>query len=623
MDLPFGVIPTTLFVTPLAVLAALFPATFAGLARGLVNWRAFLVTFGILSTLSTIYYFVRPLLPDAWWVGLTSFTCVELLVLLGGVVWATRRHAVTTPSAELPSWKSIGFLAGLAVAVGLLMVLTTMIAMWISTGSPFRISWAELFNQAGKIPLRELSAAAVGLLLAAAYGVYRRCCGPKGRTQGVSAESVALGGVLFLGAVLQVTSFDHPQPTSTLGEVQNGAESKSTLQLLDVELWHESPALEQAMSGIAVGPKHIAFGGIVSSLTNHGGVALVNRSTAQHEWTYTEPGLKIVYCTPLIHDGVVYFGEGMHTDQNCRMFAVELENKKQRWAFSTSSHTEGTPLLLKDRLYFSAGDDGVYATDLQGHVLFHHPGQLLGQHIDTSVTHANGSLYFGSGYHTTEAVCVEAQSGAPRWTTPLTYRSFGQPLVQGNRVYLGTGTGNLTDDLSNEPEPTHPRETTPAGQVVCLNATTGKEVWHVDLPRSVHASMAVDGRAVYAACRDGRLYAFDRFDGTKLWSVDYGQPLNTGVTLASYTEAKLSVALYLATADGLIAAHDPASGKLLWSRDLKKMLNADVMIYHPPVWVPGDDPRTRELYLAITKVNRNNGASRACIVRITDALREE
>ena len=108
MELPFGVIPTTLFVTPLAVLAALFPATFAGLARGLVNWRAFLVTFGILSTLSTIYYFVRPLLPDAWWVGLTSFTCVELLVLLVGVVWATRRHAVTAPNAELPTWKSIG-----------------------------------------------------------------------------------------------------------------------------------------------------------------------------------------------------------------------------------------------------------------------------------------------------------------------------------------------------------------------------------------------------------------------------------------------------------------------------------------------------------------------------------
>ena len=616
-----GVIPTTLFVTPLAILATLFPATFAGLARGLVNWRAYLVSFGILSTLSTIYYFVRPLLPDVWWVGPTVFTIIEFLILLAGAVWATRRHAVTAPSAELPTWKSIYLLCCLVAAVGLLMLLTTMIAQWIGTGSPFNVNLTDLLNQAGKIPLRELSAAAVGLLLAAVYGVYRRCCGPKGRLQGVSAESVALGGVLFLAAVLQVSSFKTQPSPSTIGEVQTGTENKSRLQLLDVELWHESLALEQAMSGIAVGPKHIALGGIVSGLTNQGGLALVNRSTAKHEWTYSEPGLRIVYCTPLIHDGTVYFGEGMHTDRNCRMFAVELENKKQRWAFPTSSHTEGTPLLLKDRLVFSAGDDGVYATDLQGNVLFHHPGQPLGQHIDTSVTQANGLLYFGSGYHTTAAVCLDAQSGVPRWTTPLTYRSFGQPLVQGNRVYLGTGTGNLTEDLSREPEPTRPRETTPAGQVVCLNATTGAEVWHVDLPRSVHASLAVDGKAVYAACRDGRLSAFDRFDGTKLWSVDYGQPLNTGVTLASYTEAKLSVALYLATADGLIAAHDPATGKLLWSRDLKTMLNADVTVYHPPVWVPGDDARTRELYLAITKVNRNNGASRACIVRITDRLR--
>jgi outer membrane protein assembly factor BamB len=616
----FGVIPTTLFVTPLAVLAALFPATFAGLAKGLVKWRAFLVTFGALSTLSTIYFFVRPLLPDAWWVGPTTFTIVELLLLFLGFVWATRRYAVTAPTADAPGWKAIYLLVGLAVAIGLLMLLTTMVATWIGTGSPFNINLGELLNQAGKIPLRELSGAALGLLLAAGFGVYRRCCGPRGRTQGVSSETVALGGVLFLGAVLQVSSFkNHPAPT--IGEVQVGTDAKSHLQLQDIELWHESPALEQAMSGLAVGPKHIAMGGIVSSLTNQGGVALINRVTAQHEWLYTSPDLRIVYCTPLIHDGVVYFGEGMHTDKNCRMFAVELDTKKQRWALPTTSHTEGMPLLLKERLVFAAGDDGVYATGLQGNVLFHHPGQPVGQHIDSSITQADGFLYFGSGYQTTAAVCLDATSGVPRWTTPLAYRSFGQLLVQGNRVYLGTGTGNLSEDLSNEPEPNRPRETTPAGQVLCLDATTGKELWKVDLPRSVHASIAVDGRAVYAACRDGRVYAFDRFDGAKLWSVDYGQPLNTGLTLATYTEAKLSVAMYLATADGVVSAHDPASGKLLWSRDLKTVLNADVQVYHPPVWVPGEDARTRELYLPITKINRNNGSSRACIVRITDSNR--
>jgi outer membrane protein assembly factor BamB len=617
-----GVIPTTLFVTPLAVLAALFPATFAGLARGLVNWRAFLVSFGVLTTLSTVYYFVRPLLPDSEWIGLPAFTILELLVLLVGLVWATRRQAVVTPVAEAPLWKSVLLLLCVVKGVAVLMLLTTMVAQWIGTGSPFNIQLVELWNLAGKVPLRELSAAAVGLLLAALYGMYRRWFGPKGRTQALSMESVALGGVLFLGVVLQVASWKIQVRPSAIGDVQTEAEGKSAVQLQDIELWHESPALEQAFSGVAIGPKHIAFGGLVSNLTNQGALVLVNRATAQHEWTYSEPGLRTVYCTPLLHDGVVYFGEGMHTDKNCRMFAVELEGKKQRWALPTTSHTEGTPLLLKDRMYFSAGDDGVYATGLQGNVLFHHPGAPVGQHIDSAITHANGRLYFGSGYQTTAAVCIGAQSGAPHWTTPLAYRSFGQLLVHGNRVYLGTGTGNLSDDLSHEPEPNRPPETTPAGQVLCLEATTGAELWKVDLSRSVHASLAVDGQRVYAACRDGRVYAFDRFDGSKLWSVDYGQPLNTGLTLATYTGAKLSVALYLATADGVVSAHDPATGKLLWSRDLQKLLNAEVSVLHPPALVPSDDPRTRELYLAITKVNRNNAASRGCIFRIRDVLRE-
>lgn len=618
-----GVIPTTLFVTPLAVLAALFPATFAGLARGLVNWRAFLVTFGILTTLSTLYFFVRPLLPDAWWVGPVVFTFLELVVVCIGFLWATRRQARTAPSAEVPSWKSLLLLLGLAIAIGLLMLLTTMLTTWINAGSPFRFQMNELVTQATRIPLRELTAGAVALLSTAGYGVYRRLLGPLGRTQGLSNETVALGTVALLGLIVLCGSFNSTTSNKPAIIVEAGAEGTNHLQLLDVELWHESPVLEQAMSGVAVSKSHIAFGGVVSNLTMQGGLAVVNRSTGKLEWGFSEPGLRIVYCTPLIHDSVVYFGEGMHTDQSCRMFAMELDTQKQRWAFPTTSHTEGMPLMLKDRLIFSAGDDGVYATGLQGNVLFHHPGVGLQQHIDTSVTHSNGLLYFGSGYHTTAAVCLDAQSGQPHWTTPLSLRSFGQPVVQGNKVYLGLGTGNLTQDLSNEPEPSRPRETTPAGRVVCLNATTGEEVWHVELSHSVHATMAADGRAVYAACRDGRLYAFDRFDGTKLWSVDYGQPLNTGLTLASYTESKLSVALYLATADGTIAAHDPATGKLLWSRDLKQMLNADVMVYHPPVLVPGDDPRTRELFLAITKVNRNNGASRAAIVRITDRLKSE
>ena len=61
----FGVIPSFVLIGPLAVLAALFPNVFAGLASGLQRWRAFLVVTSINGTLAAIYFFTRHLLPDA------------------------------------------------------------------------------------------------------------------------------------------------------------------------------------------------------------------------------------------------------------------------------------------------------------------------------------------------------------------------------------------------------------------------------------------------------------------------------------------------------------------------------------------------------------------------------
>jgi hypothetical protein len=61
----FGVLPSFVLVGPLAVVAALFPATFARLAVGMIRWRAFLVVASLTSTLALVYFWVRGHLPDS------------------------------------------------------------------------------------------------------------------------------------------------------------------------------------------------------------------------------------------------------------------------------------------------------------------------------------------------------------------------------------------------------------------------------------------------------------------------------------------------------------------------------------------------------------------------------
>ena len=78
------------------------------------------------------------------------------------------------------------------------------------------------------------------------------------------------------------------------------------------------------------------------------------------------------------------------------------------------------------------------------------------------------------------------------WKQPLPYRSFGNPLVSGDRVFIGIGTGRLSEDLNSEVEPGVPPEREAGGAILALSAATGETVWRHDLPRSVHTQIVAD-----------------------------------------------------------------------------------------------------------------------------------
>ncbi len=109
------------------------------------------------------------------------------------------------------------------------------------------------------------------------------------------------------------------------------------------------------------------------------------------------------------------------------------------------------------------------------------------------------------------------------------------------------------------------------GQLVCLAADSGKEIWRKDLgvePRATGfgsgSSPVMDSERVFVQCdneKNSFVAAFDLRTGTELWR----QPRKVKTSWSTPVVWKNSHRTELVLCgDGLLAAHDPKSGKELW-----------------------------------------------------------
>lgn len=627
----FGVIPSTVFVAPLAVLAAIFPATFGGLAAGVKRWRAYMTVVSVNGVLAGVYFFAQWLkwLPDSWWTSPAAVTALLTGVVALGLLWSGARYraAVADDPAEAdpPTRKDVVTLLGFAAASVLLVLVVAYVGQWVMTGSPFGQSFAAVVATLFQLPTRELTAGIIGLLAGAAYLGYRtlrsRSEPDESVRTRVAGETAALTAMLVFEAVMLVVGL--PRTVSVTG----GAEvPDAPITVTDGGVWFESPDVELIYSAVTLTPTHAYFGGEKDTLFRKGAVVCVDRATGKQKWAFSDRELRSVYSTPVVSGGRVYVGEGLHTDPACRLICLNADTGEKVWEFRTTSHTEGMPAVADGRVYFSAGDDGLFCVDAAGHEVWHYKGREQGLHVDSAVTVANGRVYAGSGYTTFAAFCLDAHSGAEVWKKELPYRSFGNPLVSGDRVFYGVGSGRLSEDLNSEAEPGRPPERQVGGVVVALSAATGDLVWRHDLPQSVHTQIVADSVGVYAASRDGGVYALARESGRRLWRFDYGAPLGdkaaVGNAAAAYPGENLFLTVYSVHPQGLVQAHHPLTGAVFWSRGVSEFTDRQAEVASNPTAEVSGDGKTRQVFVPVTLTGKNNGEKRAAILRVVDKLKE-
>ncbi len=322
---------------------------------------------------------------------------------------------------------------------------------------------------------------------------------------------------------------------------------------------------------------------------NHlsGALYAIDPTTGKLKWTFDDNGNMLpTASTPILVNGRLVFGEGMHANFTSRLYGIDPANGHKHWEFKTNDHVEGGPAVVGDAVVFPAGNDGLYALDvLSGTLKWNFRADL---HIDSTPSVRNDRAYVGSGksrrFQDYQVVCLDAKSGQPIWRTPVDLPAWGSPVVTKDRLFVGLGNGRLTESA--------PAPDKPSGALACFDPVTGKSLWTFRTGDAVFGRPAiVDDRVVFGS-RDGNLYGL-ALDGTEIFRVPMEAPVVAGVVAANGFAYGVSVA-------GRLVCLDPADGREQWRQEIGRP-GIEPLVFAAPVIV------NDRLYVAAEMASGNTG----------------
>jgi outer membrane protein assembly factor BamB len=296
-------------------------------------------------------------------------------------------------------------------------------------------------------------------------------------------------------------------------------------------------------------------------------------------WQTNDESLRPIYSSPTVLGEKLLLGEGYHFDANCRLMALDARSGHEQWSFKTASHVESTPTLVNGRVYFGAGDDGLYCLErpersaAEPRVVWH----VKGIHSDASPLVADGRVFaggvVGEVVNDLQILAVDTATGDEAWRVPTDLPVPAALSYHDGGVLASLGNGKMNQEHAK-----------PQGAVWRLSAATGDRQWEFPLSSSVLTSPIVNGERVYFVARSGACYALDAKTGARIWQVDLNEPVVAAPIVSGGR-------MFVVSCWGTVHALDTSNGASVWSLD--KLKNSTQEAYSSPVLVEG------KLYLAI------------------------
>jgi len=204
---------------------------------------------------------------------------------------------------------------------------------------------------------------------------------------------------------------------------------------------------------------------------------------------------------------------------------------------------------------------------------------------------ADGLVVFGSGDHNVYA--LDAKTGAVKWTGTTGYVFTAAPAIAEGTVVIGDQGGNIDGfdlksgkslwsdaagnvDVAAVIDGDTAYLVTEDHNLYALNIATGNTLWQYAMDDYATFSPVLAGGLVIAANRAGELVAINASSGKLAWETD----LN-GTPFSQPEVFPAEHAVVLKIGDQAVGAFDVATGKPLWRYDAK-------LVITPPV-VDGQD----------------------------------
>jgi outer membrane protein assembly factor BamB len=296
-------------------------------------------------------------------------------------------------------------------------------------------------------------------------------------------------------------------------------------------------------------------------------------------WRWGDNEARAIFSSPAVQSGYIYFGEGYHQHQNCRLLCLDARDGRLAWSFRTTSHVESPPTIVGERIYFGAGDDGLYCLNLPRQkgepptVAWHYKTI----HVDASPLVVDGKVIVGGVVGDVLAnlkvVALDEATGKKLWERPSELPFPAAASYADGGVFLGLGNGKLSGEAAQ-----------PRGMVWRLSASDRQKEWEFPLASSVLSSpIPADGRVHFVA-RSGECYGLDAASGERLWKHEIGEDVLSSPIVSGGR-------MFVVTSHGSVVCLDARSGQEIWRLDELRQATAEV--YSSPMLANG------RIYVAI------------------------
>jgi len=233
------------------------------------------------------------------------------------------------------------------------------------------------------------------------------------------------------------------------------------------------------------------------------------------------------------------------------------------WFFRARSLVEFPPAIAYGRLYFANADGTLFAVDIQ-HVRTH--WAYRARRCTAATPAVDGHTVYMTFLNKPpcnasrsgldgQVVALNADTGKVRWRVTIG-PSESSPLVANGLVYVGDWNG----------------------KVYAFSAATGATRWTFSTGGKVKDAMALAGGRIYFGSYDHHVYALNARTGKLFWRASAQQRLGSRGTFYS-TPAVAYGRVYIGSTDGKVYSFGATSGKLRWSHG-----TGDYVYSSPAVW---------------------------------------